>query len=128
MPTINSFMQVYCAQRARNRVLWPDCRHDGARGFASGHRRRHQAGHGIPCAVVRCAARLLPYLIFFSAAVFVFSLLSFLRPPLPYVFGPERRMSDSAVFVFNKLIVFGFIINLVQCLFPGFPCGNLPHL
>ena len=35
------------------RMTWPDCRHDGARGFASGHRRRHQTGHGIPCAVVR---------------------------------------------------------------------------
>ena len=33
------------------RMPWPDCRHDGARGFASGHRRRHQTGHGIPCAV-----------------------------------------------------------------------------
>ena len=37
-----------CAQR----MPWPDCRHDGARGFASGHRRRHQTGDGIPCAVV----------------------------------------------------------------------------
>ena len=42
--------RAMCAQR----MPWPDCRHDGARGFASGHRRRHQTGHGIPCAVVRC--------------------------------------------------------------------------
>ena len=47
-------------------------------------------------AVVRCAARLLPYLIFFSAAVFVFSLLSILRPPSLIVFAPERRMSEGA--------------------------------
>jgi hypothetical protein len=39
-----------CAQRMPS----PDCRHDGAGGFASGHRLRHQTGHGIPCAVVFC--------------------------------------------------------------------------
>jgi hypothetical protein len=53
----------------------------------------------LACAVVRCAARLLPYLFFSSAAVFVFSLLSFLRPPPFLFFAPKRRMSGGAFYL-----------------------------
>jgi hypothetical protein len=67
------------------RMPWPDCRHDGARGFASGHRRRHQTGHGIPCAVVRCAARLIPYIFhFFGGGFRLFSSVFSALPPLVF--------------------------------------------
>jgi len=40
---------------------WLNYQHDGAGGFANGHRRRHQTGHGIPCAVSGCGVVISPF-------------------------------------------------------------------